>query len=346
MAVGRVQTVLGPVSAETLGRTLMHEHLLVNVAPPGSPAPGLNPEDRARWDQPLTLENLHHVRRHPELYRSNLVLDDEQEAIDELAPFSELGGGCIVDVTSPGIGRDPAALQSISRAAGVHVVMGCGYYVAAFHPPDMGSRSEEEIVEEIVKDLTVGRDGVMAAIIGEIGLSWPIHPNEAKVLGAAVKAQMVTGSPITIHPGRHPSGPADAAGRVLRAGGDPSRTIICHVDGRLSDLSEFEAVAATGCYLEVDLFGIETSYFPGNPDFDMPNDAIRVRRIRHLIEQGFGSRILVSSDMAMRFHRQRYGGWGYGHILANVVPQMLEHGITSAQVDDILIANPARVLAR
>jgi phosphotriesterase-related protein len=324
----------------------MHEHLLVNVAPPGGRPPGLTPEDRARWDEAVTLENLHHVRRHPELYRSNLVLDSEQEAIDELSPFSELGGGCIVDVTSRGIGRNPAALQTISKAAGVHVVMGCGYYVAAFHPPDMTTRSEEEVAEEIVGDLTSGNEGVVAAIIGEIGLSWPIHPNEAKVLRAAVKAQLATGAPISIHPGRHPSAPADAAARVVRAGGDPSRTIICHVDGRLSNLSEFEAVAATGCYLEVDLFGIEMSYFPGNPDFDMPNDAIRVRQIRHLIEQGFGSRILVSSDMAMRFHRRRYGGWGYSHILANVVPQMLEHGIEAAQVDDILIANPARVLAR
>jgi phosphotriesterase-related protein len=50
--------------------------------------------------------------------------------------------------------------------------------------------------------------------------------------------------------------------------------------------------------------------------------------------------------MAMRFHRRRYGGWGYGHILANVVPLMLERAITPAQIDDILINNPARVLAR
>jgi phosphotriesterase-related protein len=133
---------------------------------------------------------------------------------------------------------------------------------------------------------------------------------------------------------------------VLGEGGDPSRTIVCHLDGRLLNLTDLDVVAATGCYLEIDLFGIETSYFPASPDFDMPNDAIRVRQISHLIEGGYGSRVLVSSDMAMRFHRRRYGGWGYGHILANVVPLMLERAITPAQIDDILINNPARVLAR
>jgi phosphotriesterase-related protein len=342
---GHVQTVLGPVPAEELGKTLMHEHLLVNVAPQDGRSPGLTTEERLHWDEPLTMENLHHVRRHPDLYRSNLVLDSEREAVHELVPYSEAGGGCIVDVTSVNIGRDPGGLQAISRAAGVHVVMGCGYYVAGSHPPDMGSRSEDAIADEMVDDLTKGRDGVVAGIIGEIGLSWPVHENEAKVLRAAVKAQLRTGASISIHPGRHPSGPIDAANRVIRAGGDASKTVICHLDGRLSELREFDAIAATGCYLEIDLFGIEMSYFPGNPDFDMPNDATRVAQVKHLIQQGFGSRILVSSDMAMRFHRRRFGGWGYAHILAHVMPLMLERGIEAAQVDDILVANPARVLA-
>jgi phosphotriesterase-related protein len=85
---------------------------------------------------------------------------------------------------------------------------------------------------------------------------------------------------------------------------------------------------------------------PTNVDFDMPNDAGRVRFVRELIERGYGRRILFSSDMAMRYHRKRYGGWGYDHIPLHVVPLMLRRGITQQQVDEILVHNPARVLAR
>lgn len=343
---GVVQTVRGPVPAEALGPTLMHEHLLVDLTP-GVRAPGADrPEDQARWRAPITLENLDDVRRHYESYRTNLELLSREEAVAELAFFTAAGGRCIVDATSPGIGRDPLGLRGISETAGVHVVMGCGFYVAPYHPADMDSLTEEALAEEMIGDLTVGRDGVLAGIIGEIALGWPTHPNEEKALRAAVRAQLVTGAPITIHPGRHPSGPLAALRTVLDAGADPERTIIDHLDGRFDRLEQFDEVAATGCYLEIDLFGFESSHMPSNPDFDMPNDAFRVKAIRHLMEGGHGRRILVSSDMAMKYHRKRYGGWGYDHILRHVVPLMRRRGITQQQVDDILVHNPARVLAR
>ena len=33
---GKIQTVLGPIAPETLGRTLMHEHVLCDIRPPGT----------------------------------------------------------------------------------------------------------------------------------------------------------------------------------------------------------------------------------------------------------------------------------------------------------------------
>jgi phosphotriesterase-related protein len=333
-----VNTVLGPVPASALGRTMMHEHLFVDLVRAGEPGP--------RWELPITLENLPDVRRSPNSYRANLLMDSAEEALQELADFKAVGGGCIVDATSRGIGRDPARLRQVSREAGVHVVMGSGYYVYPHHPADIAERAEEAIAEEIISDLTVGVDGVVAGLIGEIGLSWPTHPDESKVLRAAVRAQVATGAPISIHPARSPQGPLDAAQTVVDAGGDPARSIICHLDGRLQDFAAFDRVAATGCYLEIDLFGCEGSHFPGYPDFDMPNDGTRVRQLLYLCEKGLEHRLLVSSDMAMKFHRSRYGGWGYAHLIGNVVPLMMRRGIPATAVEDILVTNPARVLGR
>jgi phosphotriesterase-related protein len=42
---------------------------------------------------------------------------------------------------------------------------------------------------------------------------------------------------------------------------------------------------------------------------------------------------------------ERYGGEGYGHILRHVVPLMLRKGLGRAEVDRILVENPARMLA-
>ena len=33
---GKIQTVLGPIAPEALGRTLMHEHVLSDIRPPGT----------------------------------------------------------------------------------------------------------------------------------------------------------------------------------------------------------------------------------------------------------------------------------------------------------------------
>ena len=42
---GKIQTVLGPIAPETLGRTLMHEHVLCDIRPPGTRADNdLGPE--------------------------------------------------------------------------------------------------------------------------------------------------------------------------------------------------------------------------------------------------------------------------------------------------------------
>ena len=95
--------------------------------------------------------------------------------------------------------------------------------------------------------------------------------------------------------------------------------------------------------LEWDLFGQESSYYRLS-DIDMPNDAVRLRAIRALIERGHLARVVISHDICYRSRLVSCGGHGYGHIFANVVPMMQQRGYSEAEIDAILVRNPRRLL--
>jgi phosphotriesterase-related protein len=341
---GSIQTVLGPIDPRELGPTQTHEHLLIDLVGRMGPR-AETPEELARWREPITLGNAYDVRRHIRLFAANLRLSNVDEAIEELAAFARAGGSTIVDLTTIDLGRDPEALVRISRATGVNVVMGTAYYVHDFHPPEVADMSEDRVAEVFIRDLTEGTSGgIRAGIIGEIGMSWPHHPDERKVLRAAVRAQRETGAALSIHPGRDPEAPLAALDEVERAGGAPDRTVVGHIDRTLTRFADIAALAERGCAIEFDLFGQESSYYDLDPRIDMPNDATRIDHIASLIGLGFGDRVLVSQDICRKAHLRRYGGEGYGHLLDHVVPLMRRKGMSQAEVDQILVANPARLL--
>ncbi|NIN66526.1 MAG: phosphotriesterase-related protein, partial [Anaerolineae bacterium] len=91
--------------------------------------------------------------------RDNLVLEDEELAMREASLFRRAGGKTIVDVTNWGLGRDPHALTRISRATGLNIVMGSGYYTMDSGCADtLKTKAEDEIFEDIVGDIAVGTD--------------------------------------------------------------------------------------------------------------------------------------------------------------------------------------------
>jgi phosphotriesterase-related protein len=47
----------------------------------------------------------------------------------------------------------------------------------------------------------------------------------------------------------------------------------------------------------------------------------------------------------VKLHLTAYGGWGYAHLLENLVPLMLDVGIRQGQVDTMMQSNPQQVLA-
>ena len=339
---GRAQTVLGPIAGEAMGITLPHEHLLIDFEVMfREPATGA---ERGLSRQPVSLANLGWVRHHFSSNLDNLQLLDETVARDEALLFKHAGGQTFVDPTNRGLARDPLALARVARATGLNIIMGSGYYVAAAHPPGMDARTVDDIARELVTDLTVGVDGtgVRAGFIGEIGTTWPWTDNEKKVVRAAVAAQRETDAALMIHPGRHERLPLAIVDFVRKEGADLERTIMCHIERTIADRGVLLELAATGVRLEYDLFGLETSYYPYNPAFDMPNDGERMRQILFLIERGHLAQILMSHDIAYKHCLTKWGGFGYHHLLVNVIPRLRDRGADDRTIQTLLVDNPRR----
>ena len=112
-ARGSIQTVLGPVSPNAVGPTLMHEHLLCDLTPPG-----LAVETAERVE--VRLDNVFEIRHHWTRHYGHHILEDREVAASELARFRAAGGSAVVELTCEGSAPDPRGLADISRRTSLH----------------------------------------------------------------------------------------------------------------------------------------------------------------------------------------------------------------------------------
>jgi phosphotriesterase-related protein len=350
-------TVLGPIPASRLGRTMTHEHCVIDVATWFS-----EPVEASRKrdvNRPVEMSMLADLRRRPfSTSRDNLILSDENLTIDELNRYKRAGGQSIVDVTNVGLGRDPLALQRISRATGLNIVMGTGFYVENAHPDYVREMNADQLSELIIQDVVEGVDstGVRSGVIGEIGLTGipkgagrkkvgAITAEEEKVLRAAARASNATGLAVSVHLDPiQPRAALDACDILEDEGVDPKKTIIGHMD-QVQDLEYHLATAARGVFVEYDSFGREHYTDEWGYDFDWGHDSWRVRFLARMIEEGHGSQMLVSQDVCLKMDLRTYGGNGYAHFLNNMVPTLRAIDVPAEAIEMILVDNPARALA-
>ena len=300
---------------------MTHEHLLLDIRCLLQPAPvDLGPDFATR---PVTPEIRADLVHHPITNLDDLVLDDEAMAIAELQRYADAGGGTVVDTTSIGIGRDPAALRRISEATGVHVTMGTGWYCYLCHPPEVAAWSEEALADLMVREIDEGVDGtgIRAGHIGEIGCEVPTDL-EMKVLRAAAQAQRRTGAMLSIHQVHTPDD-AVTLHRLLdtieSAGGSLARTVLGHMDRTGSEPDLQLSLLERGVTIEYDIFGYEQSH--SNWQREPPSDRQRILDFKRLIDAGFGGQLVAAQDICFKTMTVAYGGWGYAHILRRVVPR-------------------------
>ncbi|GAA1596537.1 phosphotriesterase-related protein [Leucobacter chromiireducens subsp. chromiireducens] len=341
---GLVQTVLGEVQPDALGPTLMHEHVFLDIRRPAhsqNPRPG---EWAEAAQQPLTLDNLAAVRR-GQVNSDNDVLGDFEMMREEVSVFATQGGGTLVEVTPAGVGRDPRALARLSRATGLHVVMGSGWYQQDLHPRGFAERSDDELVAELVADIVGGASGsgVRAGVIGEAGAEGaPVPPAEMRSVRAAGRAAALTGAPITLHMGGFGEEKLRVLDALEDAGADPSGVVFGHAGTIADDMSLARRLLARGVTVEADFLG--TTGSPWGTLFPFTDRGV-ARGFAELVADGWGAQLVLGGDVCQSVQLRRYGGHGYGYIVDHFLPTLAEFGVSERALQHIMVDNPARVLA-
>ena len=348
----KINTVEGSIDPEHLGTTLSHEHMLADFTNWWSP-----PHEASKIplvDAEITLDNISEFRRNNGYIKDNYRLDDIDLAIEELTLYKKSGGQSLVDLTLPGAGRDVMALKRISEDTGITIICGTGWYVETTHPPVVKQKSVEELAEIMIGELVEGVDntGIRAGIIGEIGCSYPFHPNEAKVLRAVARAHVNTGACISIHcPAKEWRDGHRYLDILEREGGNLERVIMLHMDHYNGvkkplmglNIEYNKEILERGVTIAYDAFGRYQRFtFDG---VSSPTDRERIVAIEELCNQDYDNQIVISQDVFLKKHLTRYGGQGYAFILNYIVPALKYANISDKQIRNMLVENPKRLLS-
>jgi phosphotriesterase-related protein len=309
--MAHIQTVLGPIEPSVLGFTLPHEHTQITLW-----------HIEGRWD-------------YWQLTR------DEPVILDELARYRESGGSSLVDLTLPGVGRDPQWLRRLAEASGLHLVMGCGWYRTAYYPPEarIDRRSVDDLADELVGEYLdgVGETGIRPGIIGEIGTDKPwVSALEERVHRAAARAASRTGLAITTHAVMSAVGLAQL--RIFEEErADPTRIVIGHADS-YPVLDHFLEVLRRGANLEFDFLGM--TFTPGERN----GESRIVELLCDLLARGHADRILLSQDVCHDSQLTRYDGHGYVYLAKSFLPRLRSAGVSDAEIETMTVLNPRRLL--
>ena len=338
---GLAITVAGPVPPDALAYTLSHEHLFLTLQQVVNPHP--DPDIAKELAGPIRMEMLGYLRRYWRWNHANNLLDDPEPAIDEVRRFARLGGLTICDVTPIGtrVPDQPAKLRRVAEAAGVNIVMGTAQYTAAYHEASVATSSTEDVAAVFTAEIVegAGPERVRAGVIGEIGLSHPVHRDEAKVLDAAAMAHLGTGAAISIHKEIDDPVPFWALDRLEALGVSLDRVVLGHVGDNVP-VEPIIAAMRRGVFVAVDNFGIE-GYFD---NIEFPTDGDTVRKVARLIEAGFAGQVLLSQDVCHKHMLRRFGGYGYDHIQRDIRPMLTRAGVSDAAYQQMMVENPRRLL--
>jgi len=306
-----IRTIQKDLRPEELasGVTLFHEHLSIDLRPRNAPPP----------KQPAPTSDV------------NLIVEEVKAAQRD-------GIVCIVDGGHPDMGRNLDNLKQIAERTGIHIVASGGYYMERNYPPEIASKNEDQIAEELAQEAKANRYGAF----GEIGENpnAPMSETEQKVFRAVGKAHLRTNLPIFTHNayGTGPNVPREAGLHQLdvfeAVGVKPQRVVIghtCCLDDPEADI--IKQIAKRGAWVGFDRMNTVEQFVP---------DEKRVKMLVKFLDAGYVNQLLLSSDFT---GARTAEGPLYGRTKTVFAPKLMQAGVKEETIHTILYDNPRRFLA-
>jgi predicted metal-dependent phosphotriesterase family hydrolase len=302
--VDTVMTVNGPQAATTLGRTLSHEHIMVDFV------------------------GAHAVS--PSRYKESEVID---KASPYLVALRKLGWGTVVDCTPAYLGRDAKILKSLSESTALNIITNTGYYGAAnekYVPQHAYTETASGIAERWINEFKSGIEntGVRPGFIKCAVDKYPLSPVQRKLIEAAAITHRETGLTIGVHTGDGKAAMEQLS--ILRQQGvSPSAWIWIHAQNETNRLLHLKAAVAGG-----------RISFDGYSEKETDS---YIRFLRDMKSEGLLSRLLLSHDAGWYHVGESLGGnfVPFTAISEHLVPAMLKASFTEAEIELIFARNPA-----
>jgi phosphotriesterase-related protein len=305
-----INSVTGPVLAEALGPTLMHEHVFVQYGGPS-----------ADYCRPGRLRD---------------------EALADCAEFARQvmshGVKTIVDPTTVDLGRNELLMADLAAKTGLNIICCTGIYSTATYVR-LRSRlgGPEAVTDLFVRELTqgIGDTGIKAGFIKAVSMAPAIRRDDHELLVAAARAAVATGAPVMTHTD---GVLGDEQQRIFTAAGVPAQNIIIGHCCTSTSFAYHERILREGSYLGFDQLGMETV---------LP-DEVRVESLLKLIHAGWADRLMLSHDSVWhwvggpRMGLGPHKNWKPTNVFERIAAMLHYGGATDGHIETMLRDNPRR----
>ena len=256
---------------------------------------------------------------------------------------------CIVDGGHADMNRNVDDLRRIGKESGVPIVAGGGYYTDRSYPPEIATKSIDQIADDLVKEASGQRFGAY----GEIGQAGGLlTEREQKVFRAVGRAHSRNGLPIFTHNpyvGTQPNAnmiPRDTALRQIDAPRGGWRRSETHRIGHVCRLDDPQADVAVQL-AKGRLRRLRSRRAPLIPRrTDCPRaDEQKAKTVVAMCEAGYADHVLISSDFSFFLSMKKNGGPGIAMSVTIFEPMLRKAGLPQATIRAIRSDNTRRFLA-
>jgi len=303
----KIITVTGEIPASAIGKTLHHEHILVDFI-------GADSTSFDRWNKNDVLEKV----------------------LPYLLEIKKMGYKTLVECTPAYLGRDPELLKMLSEASGIQILTNTGYYSAVdgkFLPKHAFTESAEQLAARWIDEAKHGIEGtgIYPGFIKIAVERKPLEPINRKIVEAACITHKATGLTIMSHTGL--AVPAFQELEILEQYGiDPSAYIWTHANNEKDHSKQLEA-ARKGAWIAFD------NFTPKQLD-EFVQFAVLMKK------EGLLNRLLFSHDAGWYRPGEPNGGEfrGFTDIENFLIPALEKNGLSQQDIYQIFTLNPAEAL--